>query len=73
MGVPAWSGLGSAQARGRACVICAHRLSTEQAVLVGRCSTGASVVACPGVCAARAVALGEFQATVALVSGGGQR
>lgn len=73
MGEPAWSGLGAAQARGRACVICAHRLSIEQAVVVGRCSTGASVVACPGVCAARAVSLGEFRAAVVRVGGGGQR
>lgn len=63
-GGPAWSGLGAAQVRGRACVICAGPLVAAGAdgqqarVMVGRGSRGAPVFGCPGHCAARAAALG---------------
>ena len=79
MGAPAWSGLGPAQANGRACVICAQNLAASGAgdrgpvvVMVGRCSTGSAVFACPGVCATRALALTEGRAA-ARAAGGGQR
>jgi hypothetical protein len=75
MGAVAWSGLGPAQARGRACVICAQNLAVGGAgdrgpivVMVGRCSTGSPVFACPGVCATRAISLTEYRA-----AGGGRR
>jgi hypothetical protein len=80
MGAPAaWSGLGPAQAKGRACVICAQNLATGAGdqrravvVMVGRCSTGSPVFACPGVCATRAISLTESRAA-ARAGGGGQR
>ena len=79
MGASAWSGLGPAQAKGRACVICAQNLATggegdrgPVVVMVGRCSTGSPVFACPGICATRAIALTESRAA-AHAGGGGQR
>jgi hypothetical protein len=80
MGAPAWSGLGPAQAKGRACVICAQNLATSTAeaacgrvvVMVGRCLTGSPVFACPGVCATRAISLTDCR-TAARAGGGGQR
>jgi hypothetical protein len=75
----AWSGLGPAQAKGRACVICAQNLAASGesdrarvVVMVGRCSTGSPVFACPGICATRAISLTEYRAP-ARAGGGGQR
>lgn len=73
MGEPGWSGLGPAQAAGRACVICTTRLATGQGVVVGRAATGTPVVACAGVCAARATALAGVTSTSLTVGGGGRR
>jgi hypothetical protein len=74
----AWSGLSPAQVKGRACVICAQHLATsgksdraQVVVMVGRCSTGSPVFACPGVCATRAISLTENRA--AARAGGGGR
>ena len=72
MGEPAWSGLGPAQAAGRACVICTTRLATGQGVVVGRAATGSPVVACAGVCAARATALAAVTSQRRTVGGGGR-
>ena len=64
-----WTGLGAAQAKGRACVICTENLPTDRqgrrcpaAVMVGRGPTGSPVFACPGVCATRADTLATFGA-----------
>lgn len=73
MGEPAWSGLNPAQAAGRACVICATRLAAGQGVVVGRCSAGSPVVACAGVCAARATALVAVISQRRTLGGGGRR
>jgi len=80
MGQPAWTGLGPAQVKGRACVICAQSLSKRwgnqplpAAVMVGRCSTGSPVFACAGVCASRAVALAELRGTTRVKNGDEQR
>jgi len=73
MGEPAWSGLGPAQASGRACVICARRVGPESGVRVGRAAAGTAVLACPGVCAARATRLGTASTTGASAGGGEQR
>jgi hypothetical protein len=79
MGAPAWSGLGPAQARGRACVICAQTLATSGegdrgpvVVMVGRCSMGSPVFACPGMCATRAISLTEYRTAAARAGGGGR-
>jgi hypothetical protein len=73
VGEPAWSGLGPAQAAGRACVICTTRLATGHGVVVGRAAAGSPVVACAGVCAARATALAAFTSSCQTVGRGGQR
>jgi hypothetical protein len=77
MGTSAWSGLGPAQAKGRACVICAQNLATRAeaargpvVVMVGRSSSGSPVFACPGVCATRAISLTECR--VPAPAGGGR-
>ena len=65
-----WTGLTTAQATGRACVICTSNLPTDRqgrrwpsaAVMVGRGPTGSPVFACPGVCATRADTLATFGA-----------
>lgn len=79
MGQPAWTGLGPAQSKGRACAICAQSLlkrwgnqPVPAAVMVGRCSAGSPVFACAGTCATRAVALPQLRA-VARVGKGGER
>ena len=68
-GAVVWTGLGTAQAKGRACVICTDSLPTDRqgrrwsaAVMVGRGPTGSPVFACPGVCATRADTLATFGA-----------
>jgi len=73
MGEPTWSGLGPAQACGRACVICARRVGPESGVMVGRAAAGTAVLACPGVCAARAARLGTAPTTGRPSRGGEQR
>jgi len=72
MGEPACSGVGPAQATGRAWVIRAGRIKAQHAVVVGRAAAGV-VVAWAGVCAARAVALATVRPTRRVVGGGGQR
>jgi hypothetical protein len=71
MGEPAWTGLGRAQVAGWACVICAQRLSTGQDVVVGRCGAGSPVLACAGVCTARALCLADVHTSTGGVTGGG--
>ena len=80
MGQPAWTGLGPAQTKGRACVICAQSLSKRwgnqplpAAVMVGRCSAGSPVFACAGVCASRAVALAQLRGAARAGNGGERR
>ena len=80
MGQPAWTGLGPAQTKGRACVICAQSLSKRwgnqpvpAAVMVGRSSAGSPVFACAGVCATRAVALAERRGATRAGNGGERR
>jgi len=73
MGETAWSGLGPAQVAGRACVICTRRGGPEYGVRVGRAAAGTAVVACPGVCAARAARLGTASTTGVSAGGGEQR
>ena len=75
-----WTGLGTAQAKGRACVICTERLPTDRqgrrasaAVMVGRCAAGSPVFACPGVCATRAGSLATVPASTRVVGGGERR
>ena len=75
-----WTGLTTAQATGRACVICTGNLPTDRqgrrpasAVMVGRGPGGAPVFACPGVCAARAGSLATVPASTRVVGGGGRR
>ncbi len=75
-----WTGLGTAQAKGRACVICTGNLSTDRqgrrcpaAVMVGRGPAGSPVFACPGVCATRAGSLATVRASTGVVGGGGRR
>ncbi len=75
-----WTGLGTAQAKGRACVICTGILPTDRqsrrwpaAVMVGRGAAGSPVFACPGVCATRAASLATVPASIRPVTGGGER
>ncbi len=72
-----WTGLGTAQAKGRACVICTDNLPTDRqgrrasaAVMVGRGPGGTPVFACPGVCATRAASLATVHASTRLATGG---
>jgi hypothetical protein len=72
-----WTGLGTAQAKGRACVICTCTLPTDRqgrrcagAVMVGRGPAGSPVFACPGVCATRASSLATVRASTGVVGGG---
>jgi hypothetical protein len=64
-----WTGLGVAQAKGRACVLCTATLRGPVAVMVGRSGTGSPVCACPGVCATRAGALATFGASTPALGG----
>jgi hypothetical protein len=75
-----WTGLGTAQGQGRACVICTDSLPTDRqarrasaAVMVGRDPAGSPVFACPGVCATRASSLATVHASTRVVGGGGRR
>ena len=67
-----WTGLSTAQGKGRACVICTAHLRGPVAVMAGRSATGSLVFACPGVCATHAAALATFRAH-ARHAGGGER
>ena len=76
-GAVVWTGLGTTQANGRACVICTSNLPTDRqgrrcpaAVMVGRGPTGSPVFACPGVCATRADTLATFGASTRLPATG---
>lgn len=75
-----WTGLGTAQDKGRACVICTDNIPTDRqgrrasaAVMVGRGPGGSPVFACPGVCATRAGALATVHTSTGVVGGGGRR
>jgi len=68
-----WTGLGAAQAKGRACVICTATLRRPVAVMVGRGATGSPVFACPGVCATRATALATSRTQNRRADGGERR
>ena len=75
-----WTGLGAAQGKGRACVICTATLPTDRhtrqwsaSVMVGRGATGFPVFACAGVCATRAASLATVHTTTRVIGGGERR
>ncbi|MCA1694284.1 MAG: hypothetical protein LC749_05885 [Actinobacteria bacterium] len=72
--------MSTAQAKGRACVICTEHLPTDRqgrrasaAVMVGCGPAGSPVFACPGVCATRASSLTTVHTRTRPVTGGGER